>query len=137
MVFDNEGVRDKGMLEAIKQAGEGEKGILMLVGASHGISLIPALATSGQFNCSFVRLATKPEYINLATSHSQWLVEKAPRLKLGPENYVTQQIIERSSSKNDQTALLEATLHVVLGPALPPNLERDLDSGSVKNRPQT
>lgn len=136
-IFDKiGGQRDLSMFNAIVQAGKegGEKGIFMLLGASHGIPLIPALASLGQFNASFIRLATNQKYVCSQAPFSQWLSEKAPSLFLGPENYLAQKIIERSSTKESQAASLESTLRVFHGPALPANLERCLDTGFVKSR---
>jgi hypothetical protein len=135
-VFDTSGSRDIGMYNAILEAGKegGEKGIFMLVGASHAIHLIPALSVTGQFTASFVRLATSEKYIDPRSPFSQWFENIAPKLCLGHENYLTKLIIDSSSSKACQRKLLESSLRVAHGPALPPNLERNLDTGLAGKR---
>jgi hypothetical protein len=136
-IFDSiGGRRDASMFDAIVKAQRDgvEKGIFMLLGASHGITLIQALASLGKFNASFIRLATSHKYVCSQAPFSQWLSKIAPSLFLGPENNLAQKIIERSSTKASQTASLEATLHMFHGPALPDNLEHCLKTGFVKSR---
>jgi hypothetical protein len=135
-VFDTSGSRDIGMHNAILEAGKeaGEKGIFMLLGASHAIHIIPALAVKGQFTASFVRIATSEKYIDPSSPFSQWLENISPQLCLGSENYLTKVIIDSSSSKAYQRELLESSLRVIHGPALPPNLERNLNTGLFVKR---
>ena len=131
--------RDVAMHQALNSAANTSlRGVFFIVGASHGINLIQALAKSGQHSCSFVRLATEDKLIEKSPgSFGAWYKNEMQMLNLGPENQVSELIIPRDWPSNIQTKLLEESLRVVQGAALPENMERDLSTGlvSVKTGP--
>lgn len=128
--------RDVAMHQALNSAANTSlRGVFFIVGASHGINLIQALAKSGQHSCSFVRLATEDKFIERSPrSFGAWYENEMRMLELGPENQVSQLIIPKNMPSNIQTKLLEESLRVVQGAALPDNMERDLSTGQVSGK---
>ena len=129
-LFDSDS-RDAAIFNSVKIAADTSAlGVFVTVGAYHGISLIQQMGRLGGYSCSFVRLATEEQFINKKPGEfCAWREKELLGLKLGFETHVTQLIVSKDLAPETQSQLLQESLQIVQGPALPDDMERDILTG--------